>query len=322
MRIESSDEAQKRRKNLLKEVVGVDIARLMSSEDVTEIMRNEDGFIWYKKFGEDMQRSSFQLSDKKTMIMICMLANHNGIVINEESTSIKGIYPETGDRVQANVPPSTQGPIFSIRKKSSRVYTLEDYVAQGIMTDKCKDIVIEAIRQNKNIIVSGGTNTGKTTFVNALIKELEKYQRRIGVVEDTREIQCNAQNRFFLKTLEDKEKSKSVSMRDLIKDCLRHNVDTIVVGEVRGAEAYDLLSAMNTGHAGIGTVHANTAKLTLMRLNALIKLANFKDPDELIGRYLDIVISLQIENKKLKLVEIIEVDWDFKNHEYLIKNLL
>ncbi|MGH7089773.1 MAG: ATPase, T2SS/T4P/T4SS family, partial [Stellaceae bacterium] len=175
--------------------------------------------------------------------------------------------PESGERFEGLIPPVVAAPCFAIRRPAIAVYTLADYVECGIMSGKQAELLRAAVRGRQNVLVAGGTSTGKTTLVNALLAEIAKTGDRIVLIEDTRELQCAAPNLVALRT-----KDGIASLSDLVRSSLRLRPDRIPIGEVRGAEALDLLKAWGTGHpGGVGTLHAGTALGALRRLEQLIQ---------------------------------------------------
>ena len=157
-------------------------------------------------------------------------------------------------------------PAFAIRKPAVAVFNLDDYVEAGIMLPEQAVLLRQAVEQRRNVLVAGGTSSGKTTLVNALLAEVAKTSDRVILIEDTRELQCQAQNLVALRT-----KDSVASLSDLVRSSLRLRPDRIPIGEVRGSEALDLLKAWGTGHpGGIGTIHAGSALGALRRLEQLI----------------------------------------------------
>ena len=195
--------------------------------------------------------------------------------------------PETGERFEGLLPPVVTAPAFAIRKPAIAVLTLEDYVAVGIMAEVQAETLRQAVRARRNILVAGGTSTGKTTLTNALLAEVAKTTDRVVLIEDTRELQCSSPNLVALRT-----KDGVASLSDIVRPSLRLRPDRIPVGEVRGAEALDLLKAWGTGHpGGIGTIHAGTALGALRRLEQLIQEAVVTVPRPLIAETIDVIAA-------------------------------
>jgi type IV secretion system protein VirB11 len=191
-------------------------------------------------------------------------------------------------------------PTFAIRKPAVAVFTLNDYVAAGIMTSDQAEALRTAVAARKNILVAGGTSTGKTTLTNALLAEVAKTADRVVLIEDTRELQCLAPNLVALRT-----KDGVVSLSDLVRSSLRLRPDRIPIGEVRGAEALDLLKAWGTGHpGGVGTIHAGSALGALRRLEQLIQEAVVTVPRALIAETIDVVAVLSGRGRERRLTEL------------------
>jgi type IV secretion system protein VirB11 len=208
--------------------------------------------------------------------------------------------PETGERFEGLLPPVVTAPAFAIRKPAVAVFTLDDYVAAGIMTTDQADVLREAVAARKNILVAGGTSTGKTTLTNALLAEIACTTDRVVLIEDTRELQCRAPNLVALRT-----KDGVASLSDLVRSALRLRPDRIPIGEVRGAEALDLLKAWGTGHpGGIGTIHAGTAIGALRRLEQLIQEAVVTVPRALIAETIELIAVLRGRGNERRLSEL------------------
>ena len=211
--------------------------------------------------------------------------------------------PETGERFEGLLPPVVAAPAFAIRKPAVAVFTLDDYVARGIMTSVHAEALRQAVSSRKNILVAGGTSTGKTTLTNALLAEVAKSSDRVVLIEDTRELQCKAPNLVALRT-----RDGVVSLSDLVRSSLRLRPDRIPIGEVRGAEALDLLKAWGTGHpGGIGTIHAGSALGALRRLEQLIQEAVVTVPRALIAETVNVIAVLTGRGADRRLSELAHV---------------
>jgi type IV secretion system protein VirB11 len=187
------------------------------------------------------------------------------------------------------LPPVARGPCFAIRKPAGRIFTLEDYAASGVISTDQLAALKAAIATRANIIVAGGTGSGKTTLANALLAEIASLDERVVILEDTRELQCAAEDVVALRT-----QPGSVSLSDLVRSTLRLRPDRIIVGEVRGGEALDLLKAWNTGHpGGIATLHANSAQAALTRLEHLAMEACDAPPTALICEAIDLIVFIR-----------------------------
>jgi type IV secretion system protein VirB11 len=211
--------------------------------------------------------------------------------------------PETGERFEGLLPPVATAPCFAIRKAAVAVFTLKDYAAAGVMTDRQAAQLRTAVESRRNILVAGGTSTGKTTLANALLAEVAKTSDRVVLIEDTRELQCLTPNLVALRT-----KDGVATLSDLVRSALRLRPDRIPIGEVRGAEALDLIKAWGTGHpGGIGTIHAGSAIGALRRLEQLIQEAVPLPPRALIADTIDMIAVLAGRCGARRLVELAHV---------------
>jgi type IV secretion system protein TrbB len=269
--------------------MGDDVLGYLEDPAIVEIMLNPDGCLWVDVLGRGMERRDTMDAVRGQMVMDTVAAML-GTVVTASSPILEGELPLDGSRFEGLMPPVVERPVFTIRKKALLIFTLEDYVNQGIMTSSQAETLIDAIRHRQNILIAGGTGTGKTTLVNALLHAIGEISpdHRLVIIEDTRELQCAAPNVIFLRTAED------VDMIRLLRATMRMRPDRIVVGEVRGAEALALLKGWNTGHpGGIGTVHANDAQAALIRIGQLIQEANVPANPELIAETVNVVVSIK-----------------------------
>ncbi|MGA7178228.1 MAG: P-type conjugative transfer ATPase TrbB [Thiobacillaceae bacterium] len=273
----------------LRRQLGDEVLGYLDDPAVVEIMLNPDGHLWVDVLGRGMEQRDTMDAIRGQMVMDTVAAML-GTVVTAASPILEGELPLDGSRFEGLMPPVVERPVFTIRKKALLIFTLEDYVNQGIMTSSQAETLIDAIRLRQNILIAGGTGTGKTTLANALLHAIGEISpdHRLVIIEDTRELQCAAPNVIFLRTAED------VDMIRLLRATMRMRPDRIVVGEVRGAEALALLKAWNTGHpGGIGTVHANDAQAALIRMGQLIQEANVPANPELIAETVNVVVSIR-----------------------------
>ncbi|GHV37632.1 conjugal transfer protein TrbB [Synergistales bacterium] len=241
--------------------------------------------------------------------------------ITKQKPSLAGELPiDNGSRVQGIIPPVCSAPIIVIRKRVSSVIPLNSYLDKEKITQQQYDIILNALGARKNIVLSGGTGSGKTTFCNALLLKLAQLSphERIVIMEDTSELQCKIKNTVKLHTVKDKDGTDLVTLNHLLRMTMRLSPSRIIIGEVRGGEALDLLKSWNTGHpGGFATVHANSALATLARLEQLILEAAPYPMKELIGEAVNIIIFLQrhaVTGPKVE--QIIEVK-GIKNGKYV-----
>ena len=308
---------QQRHNESLNHALGPIIADALARPDVVEIMANPDGGLWVEIIGQGRQRmGSIDSSSAETVIRL--LAAHAGENANPESPAIAGVLPATGERFQGLLPPLVARPTFTIRKRPTRIFTLNDYVASGVLSADGANSIRHAIAQRQNILVAGGTGSGKTTLVNAILHEPEFQMQRVVLIEDTRELQCSAPDRVELLT---KNTEPTVTMNDLLRMTLRLRPDRIVVGEVRGGEALALLKAWNTGHpGGVATIHANSAEDALYRLEDLIGEVSQTVPRRSIASAINLVVFIErIAAAPGRVVsEILQVA-DFSEGKYMLR---
>jgi P-type conjugative transfer ATPase TrbB len=243
------------------------IAGALTQPDVVEIMANPDGSLWIDRAGVGRERVG-RIEPAAAETTIRLLASHMGETVNPDRPAVAGVLPRSGERFQGVLPPITDRPIFTIRKRASNVFTLANYVEKGIVTAQGAEIIRRAVVQRRNILVAGGTGSGKTTLVNAILAEPAFQQDRVVIIEDTKELQCPAEDKVELLT---KSTEPRVTMTDLLRATLRLRPDRIIIGEVRGPEALAMLKAWNTGHpGGVATIHANSAADALRRIEDLV----------------------------------------------------
>ncbi|MBA3911971.1 MAG: P-type conjugative transfer ATPase TrbB, partial [Rhodobacter sp.] len=229
-------EARSRGARMLRTALGASIARLLEDPGVVEVMLNPDGRIWVDRLSQGLADTGERLSAADGERIVRLVAHHVGAEVHARSPRVSAELPETGERFEGLLPPVVAAPAFAIRKPAVAVFTLGDYVTGGIMTDHQADLLRGAVTARANILVAGGTSTGKTTLTNALLAEVAKTSDRVVIIEDTRELQCAAPNLVALRT-----KDGVATLSDLVRSSLRLRPDRIPVGEVRGAEALDLL---------------------------------------------------------------------------------
>jgi type IV secretion system protein VirB11 len=285
---------------MLRTALGPAIARFLEDPAVVEVMLNPDGRLWVDRLSDGLSDTGERLSAADGE----RVAHHVGAEVHDRRPRVSAELPETGERFEGLLPPVVTAPVFAIRKPAVAVFTLDDYIAAGIMTADQAAILRQAVASRANILVAGGTSTGKTTLTNALLAEVAKTTDRVIVIEDTRELQCRAQNIVAMRT-----KDGVATLSDLVRSSLRLRPDRIPIGEVRGAEALDLLKAWGTGHpGGIGTIHAGTALGALRRLEQLIQEAVVTVPRALIAETIDLVAVLSGRGSARRLAELARVE--------------
>lgn len=281
-------ETTSRGARMLRSALGVAISGYLEDESIVEVMLNPDGRLWIDRLSSGLVDTGETLSAADGERIVRLVAHHVGAEVHAGSPRVSAELPGTGERFEGLLPPVVAAPAFAIRKPAVAVFTLNDYVAKGIMTSRQAAALRGAVSARKNILVAGGTSSGKTTLTNALLAEVAKTSDRVVLIEDTRELQCKAPNLVALRT-----KDGVATLSDLVRSSLRLRPDRIPIGEVRGAEALDLLKAWGTGHpGGIGTIHAGTALGALRRLEQLIQEAVITVPRALIAETINLVAVL------------------------------
>ena len=289
---------------MLRTALGPSIAAWLEDPSVVEVMLNPDGRLWVDRLTEGLADTGVRLSAADGERIVRLVAHHVGAEVHPASPRVSAELPEAGERFEGLIPPVVAAPAFAIRKPAVAVFTLDDYVAAGTMSVSQAAVLRGAVAQRRNVLVAGGTSTGKTTLVNALLAEVAKTGDRVVLIEDTRELQCKAPNLVALRT-----KDGVASLSDLVRSSLRLRPDRIPIGEVRGAEALDLLKAWGTGHpGGIGTIHAGSGLGALRRLEQLIQEAVITVPRALIAETIDLIAVLAGRGSQRRLVELASVE--------------
>ena len=299
------NERLERIKHKLRRELGKTVLKALEDPDVIEIMLNPDGCLWLDRLGGSGMEFVGEMAPTSALAAMATIATTLDTTINAINPTLEGELPIDGSRFEGLVPPVVSGPTFTIRKKASKVFTLADYVSKGIMTAAQSRLLTQAISARKNILVVGGTSTGKTTLANALIDEMVKVapQHRLVIIEDVGEIQCTAENAVILRSTD------TVDLTRLLRATMRLRPDRILVGEVRGPEALSLLKAWNTGHpGGIATVHAGTALKGLYRLEALVAEGSPAPSQKMIADAIDYVVFIELTPKGRRVKEIIAVE--------------
>jgi P-type conjugative transfer ATPase TrbB len=287
-----------RRRAMLRTAMGPAIAAALADPAVIEIMVNPDGVLRLDRLGEGRIDTGTRYEPAQVERIIRLVASHARTEVHAASPIVSAELPPhgegAGERFEGVLPPVSLAPCFSIRKPAAKIYTLLDYVTDGIMSADTARVLSLAVVDRKNILVAGGTSSGKTTLANALLAEMAHLDERVILIEDTRELQCAAPDVVALRTRASTASGVgSVTMADLVRSTLRLRPDRIIVGEVRGKEALDMLKAWNTGHpGGIATVHANSAVSALYRLEQLVQETVVTVPRRLIAEAIDMIVFI------------------------------
>jgi type IV secretion system protein TrbB len=289
--------------SMLRSAFGGHISALLADSNVVEVMLNPDGRIWVDCLNSGLADTGERLSAEDGERIIRLIAHHMGTEAHATAPRLSAELPETGERFEGLLPPLVTSPSFSIRKPASTLFSLDDYVRAGVMSALQAKTLREAIAQRLNIMVAGATSSGKTTLTNALLAEVARTEDRVVILEDTRELQCAAPNVIALRT-----KDGVATLSDLVRSALRLRPDRILVGEVRGAEALDLIKAWGTGHpGGIGTLHAGSASGALLRLEQLIQEAVVTVPRALIAETINLIVVLHGRGANRRVAEMMRV---------------
>jgi type IV secretion system protein VirB11 len=287
---------------MLRTAMGPVIAAALADPLVIEVMVNPDGTLRLDRLGEGRVDTGERLEAAEAERIIRLVASHVRAEVHANNPIVSAELP-SGERFEGLLPPVALAPCFAIRKPAARVYRLADYVADHIMMPIQADALRKAVRDRRNILVAGGTSSGKTTLANALLAEMAGLDERVILIEDTRELQCAAPDCVALRT-----RRGVVSMADLVRSTLRLRPDRIVVGEVRGSEALDMLKAWNTGHpGGIATVHANSARSALYRIEQLCQEGIVTVPRRLIAEAINLVVFIHGRGTGRRIETVAEV---------------
>jgi type IV secretion system protein TrbB len=313
----ATSQSQLRGTAMLAQAFGPAVQAALDDPDITEIMLNPDGQLSTEIQGEAPQPTPHRLSAIQAERIIRLLATHVGVEAGRDHPIISAELPCSGERFEGLLPPVAPAPCFVIRKPARQIWTLDDYVETRVLTPFQCELLIAAIELRRNILIIGGTASGKTTLANALLREIAKSSDRLIVLEDTRELQVSSRNAVQLKS------SDNVDLRMLVKSTLRLRPDRIVIGEVRGREALELLKAWNTGHSGgIATCHANGARSGLLRLEQLCLEAIATAPRALIAEAVHIIVVISGKGADRRVTDICECQGLSSVGDYALRSLL
>jgi type IV secretion system protein VirB11 len=280
-----TSESQTRRAAALKSALGP-IVDFLTDDAVVEIMLNADGAIWIEEIGAGMRRTHVRMPPSDAERMLRLVASEMLVELNADKPSLSAKLPAPwGARLQASIAPIVDAPVFALRKPPKVVFSLEDYVEKEILSPSARDALVAAVERHDNILIGGGTGSGKTTFANALLKVIaEASSDRVHIIEDTPELQCAAPNKVQVLV-----QPKVHTWRDAIMAAMRLRPDRILVGEVRDGSALELLKAWNTGHpGGLATIHANDTAGMLDRLCQLIEEVVYPAPRPLVAQTIQV----------------------------------
>lgn len=294
------------------------ILPFIENDNVIEIMLNPDQTLWIEEFGRPMYEAA-RIAPNDAAAIMNAIAHFHETILDRERPVLECELPVDGSRFEGIVPPLAANPSFTIRKKATRVFPLEEYRDLSILTPAQYDALLNAVAGRKNILIVGGTGSGKTTLANAIIDAMVRHNAsdRFVILEDTNEIQCRAENHVIMRTNE----RAGIGMRQLLRITLRYRPDRVLIGEVRGGEALDLLKAWNTGHpGGLCTIHADSGALALERLEQCIEEVSVNVNRRMIASTIHCVVFIKKTPQGRRIEDIIEVT-GYENGRYQYHNI-
>lgn len=308
-----------RKLEALRHALGPTVLSALEEPAVVEIMANPDGRLILDRVGVGRSDTGFVLSSEARDRAIRLIADYAGEMVTRDNPRLSGVLPGTGERFQGVLPPIASAPAFSIRKRPRAVWGLDDYVREGMMSAAQADALRVAAIRRHNILISGGTGSGKTTLANAILAEPAFADDRVFLIEDTPELQCSAWDVVAVVT---RRQPMAIGVADLVRDALRMRPDRIVIGEMRdGAAALETLKSWNTGHpGGLSTVHANSATEALRRMEDLIGEVASQVPQRMIGDAVDCVVHIRRTAAGRRVEDVIAVN-GFVDGRYRIQEL-
>jgi type IV secretion system protein TrbB len=287
----------------LRDALGEQLCIALDDPAVVEIMLNPDGRLFIERLGQGISPAG-NMSNSAAEIVIGSIAHILSTQVDPQQPIVSGEIPIGRHRFEGMLPPVVYGPTFSIRRKASQLIPLDDYVNSGIITDQQAAAMRHAVKLRLNIIIAGGTGSGKTTLANAIIAEIAEISPhdRFVILEDTAEIQCSACNTVTLRT------TGSIDMARLLKSTMRLRPDRIIIGEVRDGAALTLLKAWNTGHpGGIATVHSNSAPAALQRLEQLVAEVSQQPMQRVISQAVNVIVFIKRTARGRRVTDILRV---------------
>ena len=306
-----------RKIEMLRTAFGDILMDYLYNDLIVEIMVNPDGRLHYEEIGKGKNRTNIYFPPEKTENIVKLVSSIKNGVANDCFPEVASELPFGGARFQGWLSPVVEQACFSIRRKASKIFTLNDYLNQGVISTRQRKILIDAVECRKNIVIVGGTGSGKTTFANSLLDVLKGSDDRIIVIEDLPELQVNVDDLVTMTTTD------SVSMAKLVKGSLRMRPDRIVIGEVRDGSALDLLKAWNTGHpGGVCTIHANSVNSAPYRFEDLIQEAVVKVPKNLILQAIDLIVFIEKDKTGKRTVKDIAELAGYESNNYIINSII
>lgn len=299
--------------------LGPELLSYLSDPNVIEIMLNPDGKVWLDIKNQGMIPSKTAIDFATAHQLLGSIAEITGTCINETNPRIETRLPFTSYRFAGIIPPNVKAPSFTIRKQCDQIFTLADYIEQGGISCKSVGLLRRLIKNKKTVLIAGGPGTGKTTFANAILREMFEqgfYSQRFILIEDTQELQCQAPNTVNFRT------SDILSYDDLLATSLRFRPDVICVGECRGKEMLTLLKAWNTGtRGGIATIHANSAESALIRVKDLANESGVTVSPHLICESIQVIVAMDFDQQFGRRVKEIKLLRGYKDGQYVFEDL-
>jgi len=316
------DEQARRLAESMKRQLGPLLCGVLAERGLVELMLNADGAVWADRLGRGMASVGVMAATAAESLIGTVASTLRSTVTRENpilECTLPAAPPFLGARFEAMIPPVVAAPVFTIRLKASSVFPLQEYERQGIMSAGQRAAIELAVRERRNILVVGGTGTGKTTLTNAIIAYMVEVapEHRLVIIEDTGELQCSARNAVVLLATD------TVDMQRLLKATMRLRPDRIIVGEVRDGAALSLLKAWNTGHpGGVCTIHANDAEAGLTRLEQLVAEASQTPMQPVIAEAVDLIVSIaKADNEPGRVIREIASVSGFAGGAYQLSNL-
>ena len=296
-----------RKLEALRHALGPTVLAALEEPAVVEILATPDGRLVLDRSGEGRRDTGETLSPEARERAIKLIADYVGESVTREDPRLAGVLPQTGERFQGLLPPIVAAPAFSIRKRPAVIWNLSDCVADGVMTQAQADALRQATAERRNILISGGTGSGKTTLANAVLAEPAFSDDRVFLSEDTPELQCSAWDVVAVLT---RRAPVVIGVVDLVRDALRMRPDRIVVGEMRdGAAALETLKSWNTGHpGGLSTIHANSAEDVLRRVEDLVTEVVAQAPRRAIAQAVDRIVHIRRTPDGRRVQAVLAVD--------------
>lgn len=305
-----------RKLEALHHALGEAVLEALAEPRVVEVLANPDGRLVVDAVDDGRRDTGVRLSAQARERVIRLVAEHVGEPVTRDDPRLSGVLP-SGERFQGFLPPVCAQPAFAIRKRPAVIWSLADYVAAGVLTAAHGELLRAAVRDRRNVLISGGTGSGKTTLANAILAEPDFKNDRVFLIEDTSELQCSAWDLVAVLT---RRHPKPITVADLVRDALRMRPDRIVVGEMReGTAALETLKAWNTGHpGGVSTLHANSALEALTRLEDLLREVVASPSRRMIAQAVDVVVQIARTREGRAVEDVLQVEGLDEANAYVV----